>query len=174
MVGVNVNKVVGRLYLRGACVKPVLQAILVAEHVYTDKDSGKKIVAGIFRNVRILKESETQKVVVDGDGNKRFLLQGGVTVGSPHAYISMTAVRGTQKFVVRYVRLNDDKPFFSTAFSVECNDPLNVIEIVLPLPRLPMKLGIYALELLCEDEPIGAFRIVVDEMKDENHDNSNA
>ena len=154
--------------------KPVLQAILVAEHVYEDKKSGKKIVAGIFRNLQVIKT--TQKKVVDDDGTTRTLIQGGMNVGSPSAYISMTSIRGNQKFVVRYVRLNDDKPFFHTEFGVECGDPLQVVEVVLPLPLLPEEPGNYALELLCEDEPVGSFRIVVavneDEKGDEDYDDS--
>jgi hypothetical protein len=36
-------------------VKPILQAILVADHIYTDQTTGKKIVAGIFNSLRFEK-----------------------------------------------------------------------------------------------------------------------
>ncbi len=50
-------------------------------------------------------------------------------------------------------------------FEIKCEDPLQNVEAVVPLPTLPATaVGTYALELLCDDEPIGSFRVKVDEI----------
>lgn len=144
-------------------VKPVLQALLVADHVYEDKATGKRIVAGIFDKLSIQRIDPTE-VIRDQGGEKR-LVAGGTNPGSPSAYISLTSIHGSQGFLVRYVYLNEDRVLFHTGFRVECPDPLQTVQIVLPLPTLPIiGAGAYALELLCDDDdPIGAFRILVEE-----------
>ena len=40
--------------------------ILVAEHVYEDKKSGKKIVAGIFRNLQVIKTTQKKWSMTTG------------------------------------------------------------------------------------------------------------
>jgi hypothetical protein len=104
--------------------------------------------------------------VVEKDGVQQHLIPGGIHAGSPYAYISLTEIRGKQLFVLRYVRLADETPIFQTEFEIRCDDPLQTIEVVAPLPPLPAaEAGVYALELLWGHEPIGAFRIHVEEFK---------
>ena len=42
------------------------------------------------------------------------------------------------------------------------------------MPMLPCVAGVHALELLCDDEPIGSYRVIVEERKEEDdeHDSS--
>jgi len=84
-----------------------------------------------------------------------------IRAGSPYAYISLTELRGTQKFELRYVDLGQSNVLFATNFDVVCNDPLETVQITFPLPPLPIPHeGVYALELLCGNEIIGSHRVV--------------
>jgi hypothetical protein len=45
-------------------------------------------------------------------------------------------------------------------FTVKCDDPLSTVEASVPVPSLPTPhAGAYALELLCENDLLGALRI---------------
>jgi hypothetical protein len=145
-------------------VKPVLQALLVADRIYVDKGTGKHVIAGVFNRMIVGKATDIIQKASEGD-QKRFVA-GGLHSGSPYAYANLTGVHGKQELVLRYVYLNEDQPIFGANFTVHCDDPLASVEIVFPLPPLPAaKAGTYALELLCNDEPVGAFRIRVEELQ---------
>ena len=147
-------------------VQPVLQALLLADRVYEDKATGKKIVAGIFQALYFKKQEEMK-----ADLEKQGILgmPGGLHAGSPYAYVSLTDVRGTQPFVLRYVDLSEDKPVFQAKFELTSDDPLGTVEVIAPLPPLPSgKAGTYALELLWKDEPLGSFRVTVQELQIED------
>ncbi len=149
--------------------KPVLQALLIADHVYEDK-TGKKVIAGTFNRLWF-KTGGMEPQKIEKDGETRHVLQSVLQTGSPYAYISLTDCRGTFECVLRYVYLDEDQALFECPFEVTCDDPLLTIEVVLPMPKLPVvKAGIYALELLCGDEPLGSHRITVEEMKGEDDD----
>ena len=147
--------------------KPVLQALLLADRIYQDT-TGKHIIAGTFNKMFFVKAGAKPKTVKI-NGEEKQLIPGGVQAGSPSAYISLTDVRGKVQCVLRYVNLEHDQPLFQTQFSIESPDPLRTVELVLPMPMLPHVAGVHALELLCDDEPIGSHRIIVQEVK-EGHD----
>jgi Family of unknown function (DUF6941) len=154
-------------------VKPILQALLIADHVYQDKVTGKKIVAGIFRNL-YYQTSPPQPSSEPGEGNQQSKIvrvaAGGQRAGSPFCYISLTEVHGEQEFELRYVDLHDDKPLIQTTFSVNASSPVDTVEAIIPLPALPVgKAGTFSFELLWHNEPIGAHRIQVTEIKPEGH-----
>ncbi|MDX1948433.1 MAG: hypothetical protein SFU86_23800 [Pirellulaceae bacterium] len=139
--------------------KPVLQALLLADHVYEDR-TGKKIIAGTFSRLWFKKVPPPQEVA----GERRMPLQGVTVAGSPYIFISLTELRGRQKYVLRYVNLETDTQIFQVDFAAECDNPLQTVEVVIPLPPLPAaKAGAHAFELLCENEPIGSLRILVEE-----------
>jgi hypothetical protein len=143
-------------------VTPTLQAMLVADHIYTDATTNKKIVAGIFH--QIVRRAAAPPAGEDGEGEEApqriEVPVSGMASGSPFCYLSLTNVRGMQEFTLRYVDLNEDKPLFETHFALEGQDPLAVHECVLPLPTLPVdETRTCALELLCADEPLGSYRI---------------
>jgi hypothetical protein len=155
----------------GCDVKPVLQALLLADHVYEDKNTGKKVIAGIFNRLWFAR-SETAPREIEQEGVKRQIVPGAMRAGSPYAYLSLTEIRGTLPCVLRYVALEDDKPLFQCAFDIRCDDPLGTVEVVVPLPPLPTEqTGVYALELVCDNEPVGCVRVVVQELKGNGHDN---
>jgi hypothetical protein len=152
-------------------VKPLLQALLLAERVYEDK-SGKKIIAGTF-NKLIFRKGAAGPREVEIDGVKMMVVPAGIRAGSPFAYISLTDVRNSARCTLRYVDLTHDKPLFQLPFDVACDDPLQTIELIIPMPELPLHVGPHAVELLCDDEPLGAFRVIVEELPPEVQDNVN-
>ena len=148
--------------------KPILQALLVADHVYEDKNTSKKVVAGIFHHLWYRKAEDAIQDNKEDGTRKIQVSPGGLKAGSPFCYISMTELRNKPSFSLRYVKLSDEKVFFHTDFTVDCNNPLEIVEIVLPLPTLPADSpGTYALELLWnKDEPLGSHRIIAEEMQE--------
>lgn len=155
--------------------KPILQAILVADHVYTDEVTKKKIVVGIFDRIFFLPEApqKTEKApeVVGEPGSQEVTIEiaaAGHRMGSPFCYINLADVHGEQEFELRYVDLSTDTAMFKTKFAVRSPNPLVTVELALPLPPLPhKKAGTFALELLWNNEPLGSHRIRVEKMKEE-------
>ncbi len=144
--------------------KPVLQALLLADHVYRDKETGKAVIAGVFDRFAVMRRaSETGEPA--REGLVRIPLAQVFRAGNPFAYISLTEVRGRVQVQLRLVRLEtNDVCFESNAIPVECDDPLKTVQLVLPVPILPQVPGTYALELLCNGELVGAHRVVVEEV----------
>lgn len=140
--------------------KPILQALVLAEKVYEDK-SGKKIIAGTFNRIR-----RKQLPVVEApqpDGSTHQIVPGGTQAGSPYAYISVTDVCDGTELELQFVSLSHNKVLFSTRLRINCNDRLKTIEIVAPLPPLEIpESGVYAFEVICENEVIGAHRIIAE------------
>ena len=143
--------------------KPVLQALVVAEHVYTDV-TGKKIIAGTFNGIEFKRNANPVKEQELPDGTKVNVLQGGEFGGSPYAYISITDVVDGTELSLQFVNLTRNKIIFGTDFKLECPDRLATIEIVAPLPFLPIgEAGAYALELVWKGEVLGSHRIIAKE-----------
>lgn len=144
--------------------KPILQALLLADRVYEDKLTGKKIIAGIFHKMFYIPK-EHLKDEAEKLGGIPFM-PAGFQAGSPFAYISMTEIRGEQPFSVRYVDLSNDNVLLQLEFKASVQDPLEIVDFILPLPPLPAnKPGVFALELLWRDEPLGSCRLKVEEQR---------
>jgi hypothetical protein len=142
-------------------VKPVLQALLLAERVYEDK-SGKKIIAGTFFRIGMTKRSPHGEAET-ADGVRIPTIMGGTAVGSPYAYISLTDVCDEAELSLQFYSRSRNQVLLATHIKVECNDRLETVEIIAALPELQACVpepGIYALELLCEGEILGSHRIV--------------
>jgi len=142
-----------------AGIKPVLQALLVADHVYQDKLTGKHVVCGVF-GVMFRHVATPSDGTVDLSSDNR--IKSGFNSGSPFAFLSLIDVHGEQKFSLRYVRLRDDAVSFNIKFKVNSPDRLNPCQTAIALPPLPVVDGVYALELIWNDvEPLGSYRISV-------------
>ena len=146
--------------------KPVLQALVLAERVYQDV-SGKKIIAGTFTGVTIVPQK-----IVDGqeveapDGTKARIIPGGTHGGSPFAYLSLTDVCEGTKLVLQFVQLAHNRVLLGSEVSIDCHDRLATVELVIPLPMLPFQgAGDYAFEVVCEGDILGSWRIKVNELK---------
>jgi hypothetical protein len=145
-------------------VKPVLQALVLADRVYTDNPSGKKIIAGTFTHFWFSK-SPAYKEVEQPDGTKRRLIAGGLQAGSPWVYLSLTDVVDGTKLLLQFVNIGTQQNLFCTEIILSCKDRLATVEVALPLPMLPIDAkGTYAFEILCEGDPLGSYRILADEM----------
>jgi hypothetical protein len=152
--------------------KPVLQALLLADHIYQDKATGKYVICGVFDKVYFEPEKSSEGLAVaksDAERSIRVSLEFGHAAGSPWSYISLTEVHGEQHFELRYVDLEENTALFQANFVVQNDDPLKTLEIVIPLPILPMPARApegqgyraCALELLCDNELIGSHRVSV-------------
>lgn len=151
--------------------KPILQAMLVADHVYQDKSSGKMIVVGIFNTLWMFKRSETnpdnpQEPAKSEEtvGERKLHPHEISRAGSPFCYINLTSVRGTLPLEIRYVDLNDNTILLRIGFSIQSDDPLKNFECAAILPPLPVPHpGCYAMELLSNNELLGTHRITAQE-----------
>jgi hypothetical protein len=162
---------------------PVLQALLVADQIYQDQATGKFVICGIFGTIFFIPhENQTsdaapQDGVGSGDNaeDQRASGQSGMQppaqqqmplnrflrAGSPSAYVSLTEINGQRSFELRYVDLNQNNVLFTFEFKVDCRNPLETVQLTLPLPVLPVPHeGVFALELLCEGELLGSHRIL--------------
>jgi hypothetical protein len=149
-------------------VKPVLQALVLADHVYEDAKSRKKIIVGTFNRITFKKGGPPTKEIELPSGETQKLVAGGMESGSPYAYISVTDVCDHTELKLQFVNLSKNKVLFGTKVLVSCNDRLTTIELVFPLPRLPVtEEGTYAFEVICDGEIIGSHRIVAEELKTE-------
>jgi len=164
--------------------KPILQALLVADRVYTDKDSKKKIIAGVLRKICYFKEV----IVADSDDDqaesqapdkgtlhKKNVLGGVSSTGpAPSIYISLTEVYGTQSFLIRYVNVATDTAKFERKIELTAENPIDTLERVYPMPELPLGIGnVFAVELIWDNETLGSFRIVFDEIDDPRNGEKN-
>lgn len=182
---------------------PVLQAMLLADQVYQDRETGKYIICGIFSVIHFVPNepprTEDTPAASASDGGEPAAAAGGggagggegegeggtvgpasapppaltpvpinrlVRAGSPFVYLSLTELQGSGKFELRYVDLNENSLVFGTGFEVSCRDPLETIQIVIPLPPLPIPHeGVFALELLCDGELLGSHRVLAKAQK---------
>ncbi len=145
--------------------KPVLQALVLAEKVYEDK-TGKKIIAGTFDTVCLRARADVIQEVESPNGETKQLVQGGVRGGSPSAYISITDVLDETELTLQFVDLTRNVVLLETRLVIKCKDRLGTIEIVTPLPPLPIsKGGTYALEVVCEGQILGSHRIIAHDMR---------
>jgi hypothetical protein len=88
----------------------------------------------------------------------------GFQSGSPFAYLSLTEVRGVTPLTLQLMNLQDDTQLFRSDLRVDCPNPLYTVEITVPLPPItPPQAGIYALEVMYNNEILGSLRIVVED-----------
>ncbi len=162
---------------------PVLQAMLLADQVYQDRGTGKYVICGIFSAIHFVPKDPPHGkdrptgAGTSGEGTDDDQLDETsepsppapapvpiarlVRAGSPFAYVSLTELQGTRKFELRYVDLEENNVLFGTTFEVSCRDPLETIQITVPLPPLPIPHeGVFVLELLCEGEMLGSHRVL--------------
>lgn len=167
---------------------PVLQALLVADQIYQDQATGKFVICGIFGTIFFLPhddertvESESSKDSADKSAGQPGNNSGGgvegpagaapvpqqmslnrlIRAGSPYAYVSLTEVHGQRSFELRYMDLKDNTVVFAFEFKVDWRNPLETVQLSLPLPALPISHeGVFVLELLCEGELLGSHRIL--------------
>ena len=145
--------------------KPILQALVLADKVYEEK-SGKKIIAGTFNRIHTGK-APTQQVPTPGGGTST-VMPGGTDPGCPWAYVSLTDVLDGTEITVHYNDLTSNQSQFHVGVKIQNHDRLATIEIVVPLP--PMRAftphpGTFSLDVVWNGEILGSQRVIVDEIK---------
>jgi hypothetical protein len=128
--------------------RPVVQALLLADHVYADALTQKKIIAGTFNQL----------------ASPAFPAQFPQPVW---AYVALTGVRGRHAVVLRYSDFDSDEALIESApIPLEGDDPRRLNELVIQVPRLPMPHpGTYTMELLVDGEMLGSLRVLVEQQQ---------
>lgn len=145
--------------------KPVLQAIVLAERVYTDEGTGKKIIAGTFNGL-LVGRIENKSIDLP-DGSKARLILGGTDFGCPSLYISVTDVVEGTELRLEVSDVSKNKVMFGTKFKFSQTDRLATIEIIAPLPPLGQYIrepGIFSFDLIWNGEILGSHRLIVKEL----------
>jgi hypothetical protein len=149
-------------------VKPILQALVVADHVYQDQQTGKKIICGTFTTFRFSRRPP-MKELQKPDGTKQTVFAGGMHSGSPYAYVCLTDVCDGTRLQLRFVSLTQNLVLFGTEAVLNGVDRLSTVEMIFPLPPLPIQEpGDFALELVCENDILGSWRITAEEITPPN------
>lgn len=132
---------------------PVLQALVLADHIYTDT-SGKRIICGTFSKIVSLKFPS-------------------VTSFSAFVFILLVDVSGEVVLQLRFVSLYDNEILVeSSKIPIQNKDPLTPIDIVLQIPPFPLpRAGIYSFECWTDDTMIGSVRLQV--VKSPSREDSN-
>ena len=144
--------------------KPVLQALVLAEKVYEDK-TGKKIIAGTFDAVFYKRIADLVQERELPSGKTQRLVPGGLHGGSPWAYISVTDALDGTELTLQFVNLTRNIVLLETKIVIQSQDRLNAVEIIAPLPPLPISEdGTYAFEVVCEGQILGSHRIIAKEL----------
>jgi hypothetical protein len=140
--------------------KPILQALVIAERIYQDI-SGKKIIAGTFHHVRLKKRMV--RMVQSDEGAWTKSVRTGSELGSPAAYISLTEVFDRTTVTAQFVNVGKNEVLFQKKIRLASRDRLATIEIILPLPplvRFVKTAGTYSLDLMWNGELLGSQRII--------------
>lgn len=141
--------------------KPVLQALVLAESIYTDL-TGKKIIVGTFNSIHLTKRIHLGRVGCPG-GSERTLIPFGQPL-APCVYINLTDVCNNTNLELQFVSLTKNVVIFETQVQVSCQNRLASVEIITRLPsfeHLKLETGTYSFEIVCEGEVIGSHRVAV-------------
>ena len=129
---------------------PVLQALVLADHIYVDRFTGNKVIAGTFNHLWA------------GQFPGKF--------GRPvWAYICLTDLQGTVNLQLRYVDLETNQVLLENRpVEVKSENRLASTEVIVQVPPFPMPHpGFYAFELYAGDDLLGALRLEVSKIEEE-------
>jgi hypothetical protein len=137
--------------------------MVVADHVYQDRSTGKFLIAGTFSRLwtsapRPAPAPNQPQTFQTTEALSRVVS----TAGSPHLYVALSDVHGAISLTLRYVDLSNGTNLFEMTLGTGSSDPLALTELGVPLPRLPMPHpGAYSLDVLHDGEILGSWRIVI-------------
>ena len=152
--------------------KPVLQALVLADRVYQEI-GGKKIIAGTFSGYKFSKKPPIAEISRP-DGSKQRIMVGGMNIGSPSAYISLTDVCDGTVIQIQFLNLSKNIVLFGNELTLTNVDRLQNIELILPLPVLPIsEPGVYAIQVICEGEILGSWRVIAEDLDAKKAEKSN-
>jgi len=128
--------------------KPVLQALILADQIYVDRTTGKKVIAGTFHRL----------------WSSHFPVN---FERATWAYISLTEVVDVARVSLAYVDLSNHQVLMKTPHvELKSSSPLQTVDFVCPVPPFPMlHAGVYAFEAYVDDELLGSLRITVNQIE---------
>lgn len=121
---------------------PTVEAMVVADEIYTDAQTGKRIICGTFSQIHVVKIP-------------------GIFGKFSYAFILLTDGMGDGMLCLRFVHLQTNKVLLqSPSMNFQFDDPLRVHDIVIKLPPFPLVTeGFYNLECWVDDNLIGSVRL---------------
>ncbi len=124
--------------------QPVLQALVLADHIYVDAHTGKKIIAGTFNELHTVE----------------FPAQ---FAHCTYAYLCLTDLRAETSLDLKYVDLDTGEVLMQLEdVRVEADSPLDSTELIVEVPEFPMPhAGVFALEVHASGGLLGFLRITV-------------
>ena len=122
---------------------PVLQALVLADHIYTD-ESGKRIICGTFSRIYCRKFPTTFD-------------------RSTFAFVLLADVIGALTLQLRFVYLKDNRILMqSPSIRLQSRDPLTPVDLAIKIPPFPLpEEGIYSFECYADETLIGLVRLQV-------------
>lgn len=122
--------------------KPILQALLLADHVYVDASSQKAIIAGTFDRLRPATFP---------------------CLANCFAYIAMTECTGELALNFRLFELSTNEILIEMSLLVDAgDDPLNKKEFILAMKHLHFpRPGHYGFGVFWNDEQLGMLRLLL-------------
>jgi hypothetical protein len=136
-------------------IKPSLQALLLADQVYEDSATGKKVIAGTFDALYApASEFPTEFMRVT------------------YAYICLCNLHGRTPLQLEYVDLSTDEVLMEYGpIFLDATDPLASVDFTVPVPPFPMPHpGYYALEVFAGNELLGRVRVCVESIEEKETD----
>ncbi len=140
--------------------KPILQAMVLAEHIYQDGTTGKFVIAGTFASVAFQRPPATPPPAA---GQQQTMPLSRVEqMGSPYLYLAMSEIYGEIPIAIRFRHSEDTANVFEINLQIGSKNPAFIAEYKVPLPPLPVsKEGAYSLDLLYQNEVLGSWRVNV-------------
>ena len=121
--------------------RPILQAFLLADYVYQDTDTGKKIIAGTFNRI----SAPSFPVVYP------FCT----------AFISLTDVKGTISLELQFRNLKTNEVIATFGgIDLHAEDPHQTVELTSQIHGLVFPdSGIFSIDVVHDEEILGSFRL---------------
>jgi hypothetical protein len=118
--------------------KVKLQALLLADHIYQDKGSGKYVIAGTFHQLNVASFPTTFPK----------------TIG---VFASLTGFNGKTAIDLEFVDASNEEILMSTkSLEISCKDPYQSVEFAVEVPPLPLpRAGRYLFRLTTNGDVIG-------------------
>lgn len=143
--------------------KPILQALVLAERVYSEA-TGKKIIAGTFNRVFLEKKKPPAPGAPPQPAPDPNVLRPGSDPGCPAAYVSLTDVIDGTEIALQFVNVSkNNQVLFEAPAKIKCDDRLATVEMAFALPPLGRCItegGTYSLDIVWRGEILGSHRIV--------------
>ena len=121
-----------------------LQALLLADHIYCDRGTGKYVIAGTFYQLNVAVVPATF----------------GRSVG---AFVSLSGLNGNTRIDLEFVDPANGEVLLRTPpFDIACGDPASPVEFALEIPPLPLPhAGSFSFRLSANGGVLGSVSVFV-------------